>query len=118
MVLNSVVQYFPSIEYLLHVLEEPCDTLRPGGYLFIGDVRSLPLLEAFHASVHCSQASPSLSRDELRQRVRRSMAHEKELVIDPAFFAALRQRFPQICNIDIRLKRGRYQMNSPSFAMM
>src|SRR5205085_7791941 len=51
-VLPSVVQYFPGIEYLLLVLENISSVaLAPGGSIFIADVRSRPLLEAFHASV-------------------------------------------------------------------
>ncbi|HEX2092144.1 MAG TPA: amino acid adenylation domain-containing protein, partial [Longimicrobiaceae bacterium] len=50
-VLNSVAQYFPGVEYLLRVLEGAAAAVRPGGRIFVGDVRSLPLLEAFHASV-------------------------------------------------------------------
>ena len=34
------------------------------------------------------------------------MAGEAELVIDPALFYALKQRFPQISHVDIHLKRG------------
>src|SRR5262249_19772716 len=36
-VLNSVVQYFPDIEYLLTVLREAVRLLRPEGKIFIGD---------------------------------------------------------------------------------
>ncbi|MCA1992517.1 MAG: condensation domain-containing protein, partial [Coleofasciculus sp. S288] len=47
-ILNSVVQYFPSIDYLLQVLEGAVKAIASGGFIFIGDVRSLPLLQAFH----------------------------------------------------------------------
>ena len=43
-VLNSVVQYFPGIDYLARVLEGAVRAVRPGGAVFVGDVRSLPLL--------------------------------------------------------------------------
>ena len=46
-VLNSVVQYFPSAGYLLDVLGVAMRLLAPGGALFIGDVRNLSLLRAF-----------------------------------------------------------------------
>ena len=52
------------------------------------------------------QASSSTSRDELRQRVRQQVAGEKELVLEPAFFAALSDRFPEISHVEVRLKRG------------
>ena len=55
-VINSVVQYFPGVDYLLRVLDGATAALAPGGTLFVGDVRSLPLLEAFHASVELAQA--------------------------------------------------------------
>jgi amino acid adenylation domain-containing protein len=105
-ILNSVVQYFPSIDYLIRVLEAAIQATAPGGFIFIGDVRSLPLLEAFHASVQLYQAEPSLTRTELQQRVQMQIFQETELVIDPAFFTALKQRFPQISNVQIQLMRG------------
>ncbi len=106
-ILNSVVQYFPSIDYLIGVLEGALQTVVPGGYIFIGDVRNLPLLTAFHASVQLYQAEPSLTRSELQQRVEMQVFQETELVIDPAFFRALQQRFPQISHIQTQLIRGR-----------
>ncbi|HLO48027.1 MAG TPA: amino acid adenylation domain-containing protein, partial [Kamptonema sp.] len=106
-VLNSVVQYFPNIDYLIQVLEAAVQATAPGGFIFIGDVRSLPLLEAFHASVQLYQAEPSLTRFELQQRVQSQVFQETELVIDPAFFSALKQHFSQISSVQIKLIRGR-----------
>lgn len=40
-ILNSVVQYFPSIDYLVRVLEGAVKVVKPGGFIFIGDVRNL-----------------------------------------------------------------------------
>ena len=55
-VLNSVVQYFPSVEYLVRVLEGAAQRLAPGGHIFLGDVRSLALLPALHADVALHRA--------------------------------------------------------------
>ena len=41
LVVNSVIQYFPSIDYLAEVLEKAVERIAPGGRLFVGDVRSL-----------------------------------------------------------------------------
>lgn len=106
-ILNSVVQYFPSIFYLMQVIESAIKTLSPGGCIFIGDVRSLPLLQAFHASVQLFQAESSLSHEQLQQRVQLQLFQEIELVIDPNFFYALKQHFPQISEVKIQLMRGR-----------
>jgi amino acid adenylation domain-containing protein len=114
-ILNSVVQYFPSINYLLQVLEGAVQATAPGGFIFIGDVRSLPLLQAFHASVQLYQAEPSLTREQLQQQVQIQIFQETELVIAPAFFNALKQRFPQISHIQIQLIRGQYHNELTQF---
>ncbi|MEU4159270.1 amino acid adenylation domain-containing protein [Actinoplanes sp. NPDC026670] len=106
--LNSVVQYFPDEQYLARVIEAALSRLHPGGAVVIGDVRSLPLLEAFHASVELHRAAPDLSADTLRKRVRRRAAEEEELVIDPRFFQAMRSRLPGITGVQILPKRGRH----------
>ncbi len=108
-ILNSVVQYFPDVDYLLRVLESAAKKLRPGGAIFVGDVRSLPLLETFHASVQLHKAASSLSRTELVQQVRRRVDQEEELIIDPGLFTTLPDRLPQITSVEIHVKRGRYQ---------
>ncbi|MCW5313966.1 amino acid adenylation domain-containing protein [Nostoc sp. KVJ3] len=105
-ILNSVVQYFPHIDYLVRVLEGAVNAVAPGGCIFLGDVRNLQLLEAFHASVELHKALPDLSVTQWQQRVKRQIAQENELLVDPAFFMALRQRFPQISHVEIYLQRG------------
>ncbi|HLM54814.1 MAG TPA: amino acid adenylation domain-containing protein [Pyrinomonadaceae bacterium] len=107
-ILNSVVQYFPDIGYLLRVLEGAARAVRPGGFIFVGDVRSLPLLEAFHASVQLFKAPPSLPLAQLREQVRTRAAQENELAVAPAFFFMLRRRLPHLGRVEVRPKRGRY----------
>ncbi|HVR08480.1 MAG TPA: condensation domain-containing protein, partial [Thermoanaerobaculia bacterium] len=107
-ILNSVVQYFPGAEYLARVLAGALAALAPGGTLFVGDVRSLPLLAAFHASVELARAAGSLPAAELARRVRRRIADEEELLVDPALFHALAARAPSVREIEIHLRRGRH----------
>ena len=107
-ILNSVVQYFPNVDYLLNVLEGAIAALKPGGTIFVGDVRSLELLEAYHASIELDRASDSLSRQQFQQRLEQRVQQDKELVIAPAFFQAIKEKFPQITQVKIELKRGRY----------
>ena len=107
-VINSVVQYFPSIDYLVRVLEQAAAALSPGGAVFVGDVRSLPLLEAFHTALELHQAPEALGRAEIQQRVKKRLAQESELVIDPAFFQAFVAHVPELDGVEIQLKRGRH----------
>jgi amino acid adenylation domain-containing protein/non-ribosomal peptide synthase protein (TIGR01720 family) len=105
-VLNSVVQYFPGSEYLARALVAAADRVSPGGFIFVGDVRNLRLLEAFHASILLAQSRGALDARALRERVARRMAGEEELVLDPDFFWALRQRIPRLTHVEVRPKRG------------
>ncbi len=106
-VLNSVVQYFPDVEYLTRVLTRAATIVAPGGTIFIGDVRHLGLLEAFHTSVELARAAPDTPRVELRQRIRDRIDNDAELVIAPAYFHALRSAVPAIASTLIEPKRGR-----------
>jgi hypothetical protein len=105
-IINSVVQYFPSLEYLTKVWEGMLKATKPNGAIFIGDVRSQPLLEAFAASVELFQAPAHLRLSELRERIRRRLNQERELVISPAYFLALQRRYPQVSRVEIRPKCG------------
>ncbi|WP_192881645.1 non-ribosomal peptide synthetase [Nostoc sp. CENA543] len=106
-ILNSVVQYFPSIDYLVGVLEGAVKMVAPGGFIFVGDVRSLPLLEAFHTDIMLYQASEELATEDWWQLVQKNLQEDQELIIDPAFFNDLVQHLPQISQVQIQLKRGR-----------
>ena len=106
-ILNSIVQYFPDAGYLARVIEGAARAVAPGGRILLGDLRSLPLLRAFAASVELFRAPGDLPADELRRRVDRAVAEEKELLVDPAFFTAIRRRVPAIGRAEVHLKRGR-----------
>jgi len=114
-ILNSVVQYFPSIEYLMQVVEGAIAATAANGVIFIGDIRSLPLLPAFHASVQLHQAEPNLTPIELQQRIQMQIFQETELVIEPIFFQALKQKFPRISHVEIQLMRGSYHNELTQF---
>jgi amino acid adenylation domain-containing protein len=107
-ILNSVVQYFPSMDYLLRVLDGAVERLASGGRIFVGDVRSLPLLESFHGSVEASRASNSLLLAELKTRVQQQISRETELLLDPQFFFALQTRYPDLSYVEVLLKRGHH----------
>ncbi|MBD2441548.1 non-ribosomal peptide synthetase, partial [Nostoc sp. FACHB-110] len=114
-VINSVVQYFPSVEYLLQVLEGAMATIGNQGTLFVGDVRSLPLLEPYHAAVQLFQAAENRTVEQWQKIVNSSITAEEELVIDPRFFIALKQRCPQITWVEIQPKRGYAQNELTQF---
>ena len=114
-IINSVAQYFPHADYLLKVIGESLKILAPGGNIFVGDVRNLQLLEAFHVSVQFSNAGDFEPTTALREKVRQSISHEKELVLDPEFFVRLGRRFPEVQHIQILPKAGKYRNELTKF---
>ncbi|WP_066361246.1 non-ribosomal peptide synthetase [Herbidospora mongoliensis] len=89
-VINSVIQYFPSLDHLTEVIEGAMALLKPGGALFVGDVRNLRLNRHFHEAIQAVKGGD----------VDRSLALEKELLVDPDYFAGLGHP------VDLRTKRG------------
>ncbi|MGW5354054.1 non-ribosomal peptide synthase/polyketide synthase [Streptomyces sp. NPDC004031] len=98
-VINSVVQYFPSIGYLTAVLRGAMELLAPGGALFVGDVRNLRLARTFHTEI---QRARGTAAADLPQAVERGLRLEKELLVDPDYFTTLGY------GVDLRTKRGRH----------
>ncbi|MDR9897010.1 amino acid adenylation domain-containing protein [Aetokthonos hydrillicola Thurmond2011] len=104
-VINSVAQYFPSLEYLQQVIAGALDLLAPGGSIFIGDNRHLLLLDCFYSSVAFAQLVDDTKREDFQQKVQVIAENENELTLDPIFFADLPQTFPAIAGVEIYLKR-------------
>ncbi|MGD1952561.1 MAG: amino acid adenylation domain-containing protein [Leptolyngbyaceae cyanobacterium] len=114
-ILNSVLQYFPNIGYLVNVLERAVRSIKPGGALFIGDVRNYCLQEAFATSIELFNAPDDLSIQELRQRIQKRINQEEELTVDPSFFLALQKHLPQISQVQILLKQSRFHNELTQF---
>ncbi|MBD2461910.1 amino acid adenylation domain-containing protein [Oscillatoria sp. FACHB-1407] len=115
-VINSVIQYFPSQVYLLEVIQRAIALLAPGGCLFIGDVRDASLLEAFHTDHVLYQALNESSEKDitsrssvatLRQIIHQQMQQEHELLLNPAYFYHLAQQLPGV-SVDVQLKRSKH----------
>ena len=103
-VINSVIQYFPNLEYLESVICEAMKALKPGGKLFIGDVRNLTLLPSFATS----QALRKGSCDDAQSLINQLMLVERELLIAPEYFLQLKERLEEVAGVNIQLKRGQF----------
>ena len=88
-ILSSIVQYFPGMDYLLDIVRRCLSALKPGGFLFFGDIRNYDLLDVFHELSGLSAA------------------REIELTVSPHFFPALKHQFPQIASARVYLEAGR-----------
>ncbi|MFM9599127.1 amino acid adenylation domain-containing protein [Streptomyces turgidiscabies] len=98
-VINSVIQYFPSIDYLTSVIRGAMELLAPGGALFVGDVRNLRLARTFQTEI---QEAKGVTGDALTRAVERGLRLEKELLVDPDYFTTLGY------GVDLRTKQARH----------
>ncbi|MBS0237569.1 MAG: LLM class flavin-dependent oxidoreductase [Proteobacteria bacterium] len=105
-VINSVAQYFPNVEYFVDVLKQALEKLAPGGAIFVGDVRSRALLEVMLAEIELLKASPETQADELRTRLRKRHDDEAELVLDPELFLTMAKFIPSVEHVEVELKTG------------
>ncbi|WP_413759805.1 amino acid adenylation domain-containing protein [Streptomyces sp. MMBL 11-3] len=96
-VINSVIQYFPSVDYLTSVIQGAMRLLAPGGALYVGDVRNLRLARTFQTEI---QRAKGVTGEGLERAVERGLRLEKELLVDPDYFTTLGHR------VDLRTKRA------------
>lgn len=94
-VLNSVIQYFPSSEYLLDFTTS-ITQLPAVSKIVFGDVRSLPLNRQFQIARVLFSNQKRMSLKDVRQAMLRLDAQEEELLVDPAFFTTLQHRMPEV----------------------
>ncbi|TVT55694.1 amino acid adenylation domain-containing protein, partial [Amycolatopsis rhizosphaerae] len=104
-VINSVVQYFPNVDYLVSVLRQAMSLVVPGGAVFVGDVRNHRLLRCFRAAIEVLR-HPDGDPAQWHRSVAQAVRREKELLIDPEFFPALGQVLPDVPSVEIGVKRG------------
>lgn len=108
-IINSVLQYFPSSKYLLELLAKLASAMPEQSKIFLGDVRNLDLLRLFHTSVQLEQASDDATVKQLRARIDYRVTNEQGLLLSPKFFSCLEQVLPSLQLARIELKRGQYQ---------
>lgn len=105
-VINSVSQYLPDEAYLRRILDAALARVRLGGFVFVGDVRSLPLLATFRfATEAVRRPGPPF---EMLARAAMRVADEVELVIHPAYFVQYAAATGLVSHVEAEPRRGRF----------
>jgi amino acid adenylation domain-containing protein len=107
-VINSVIQHFPTVDYLVRVLANAIDLIRPSGAVFVGDVRHLGLLRSLKTAIQLHRADERTDAAEVRRSVEHALTLEKDLMLHPEFFVALADQLDTVAAADIRIKPGRH----------
>ncbi|EGN97660.1 hypothetical protein SERLA73DRAFT_161607 [Serpula lacrymans var. lacrymans S7.3] len=120
-ILNSVVQYFPSADYLENVLRICANKLHEGGRIFLGDIRHLGVDKHHDLArvLHCDP-SPELPTSEIRDRLAHWQLRQLELKVNPSFFFQLQEKsgsrishveiLPKMMSTCNELSQFRYQI--------
>ncbi|MFI6785108.1 class I SAM-dependent methyltransferase [Micromonospora sp. NPDC050276] len=86
--LNSVTQCFPGLDYLAEVLRQALDTVADGGTVIVGDIRHSDLLTA-HFTWLEQVRDPGRGGTDLEARVRAAISADEELSFAPRAVAAM-----------------------------
>lgn len=104
-ILNSVVQYFPSPDYLIRVLQGAQKLLAPAGRIFLGDLRNARLQRAFAIAVESHRrGNEPLTVSQFEARIRSRIDHDEELLVDPDLKSLLRPHLSRLVEVQNRLK--------------
>jgi 2-polyprenyl-3-methyl-5-hydroxy-6-metoxy-1,4-benzoquinol methylase len=106
-VINSVAQYFPSVDYLTEVVTKAFSLLGDTGAVFLGDLRDFRLLRCMRAGVH-RVGHPDDGAAAARAAVDRAVERETELLVDPGLFDSLADALDGFGGVDVRIKQGAY----------
>ncbi len=114
-IINSVVQYFPDQDYFESVLRAAADKLRPGGFVYVGDIRDSRSQFAFHASVQAQRASGETKRDELKSRALARSFEDDEVTLSPGDLAQLARAIPSIGYLDLAVPPAKHATEMSRF---
>ncbi|KAG6310542.1 hypothetical protein E4U22_003218 [Claviceps purpurea] len=104
-ILNSVIQYFPSLDYLLRLIHDILQ-LEEVRTIFFGDVRSYALYREFLTARALRIAGDNAKKDDIRGIMSSLEQAEMELLVDPSFFVGLQSLLPdRIYHVEILPKR-------------
>ncbi|KAJ4469290.1 hypothetical protein J3R30DRAFT_3304252, partial [Lentinula aciculospora] len=103
-ILNSVLQYFPSAEYLTQVIEKMVGLIESGGRIFIGDVRSYSLISLHDLERSLATLQENATSVEIQASLTRYAEGQTELLVDPAFFFEIKRRMPEVVHVEIKPK--------------
>jgi SAM-dependent methyltransferase len=93
-ILNSVAQYFPSISYMLDFIKSCLSLLKPNGFIYLGDIRSLELAEDFYNDVaNFRFPNETTERTIFKENL---IKNEKETLYSKSFFYSLKKIFTEL----------------------
>jgi len=102
-ILNSVIQYFPNVIYLINILNEITDINKNLKNIFLGDIRNYDHLIQFYAYRNYYRQENNVL--DWKRLTLKHVNEEPELCLSPAFFKWYASQNPYIRGVEIQLKK-------------
>lgn len=107
-IVNSVVQYLPSVHSVVTTLTQLVAATKSNGTIIIGDIRSIELLDVYYLEKTRKNHTPGNDLEsELSTFYYKS--RDSEIALSPRFFFVLKTLIKGISDIDIQVKHGIHQ---------
>jgi len=104
-IINSVIMFFPSGQYLTKVIRGCMELLNDGGKLFLGDVYDMRFMEMFRTSVRLfNQNEGSIS--DLKKTIYEDIINIKDLYVSQEYFEYLYHIIPDVSGISLNQKNA------------
>ena len=104
---HSVAQYFPDMDYLVKVISEATNHMDEG-CIFLGDIQGKNTLPVHHTADQLQRTKDTATITDFKKIIANRLRLEDELTMDPAFFYRLQELIPQITGVDVQLRRGTF----------
>lgn len=108
-IINSVIQYFPSSQYLEIVIDKLISMLTENGSLYLGDIRSYSLLENYSTSVELFKAEDSERMEDIKNKIHNVVHAENELLLDTNYFLNFIHTKERVTNVVTLQKHAKYE---------
>jgi hypothetical protein len=106
-IINSVAQYFPTLDYLFNVFKKLEVYASSNCVIFLGDIRSYELQKLFYLDV-LNKKHPELNDFELKNKISFLKSRENETFYHTQLFNLFPTLFDYINSNLIELKKGKY----------
>lgn len=104
---HSVAQYFPDMDYLVKVINEAASHI-DRGCIFLGDIQGKNTLSVHHTADQLQRTKGTTTIAEFKKTIANRLRLEDELTVDPAFFYRIPELIPQITSVNVQLRRGEF----------
>ncbi|MGL4106772.1 AMP-binding protein [Clostridium sp. LP20] len=102
-IINSVIMFFPSADYLIDVIKNCMELLDDGGTLFLGDIQDFDLMKVFRSSVFLFRSKDG-EIGELKNVINEDCNKLKDLYVSQRFFENLHNIIPEVARTTIMQK--------------